>query len=107
MNNFSFAFNKYSLAVFLAWSGVLRPLSKTWAFESTNEGITIYSPFHKTLPRSNAFVNWISIRFYETGCMFHFLRGSMLRVGQLLNQQMKACVVYKGYIFFGLKWGGG
>ena len=25
-----------------------------------------YRPFHKTLPRSSAFVNWISVRFYET-----------------------------------------
>ena len=28
-----------------------------------------YRPFHKTLPRSSAFVNWISARFYETGCI--------------------------------------
>ena len=28
----------------------------------------IYLPFHKTLPRSSAFVNWISVRFYETAC---------------------------------------
>ena len=27
-----------------------------------------YCPFHKTLPRSSAFVNWISVRFYETDC---------------------------------------
>ena len=26
-----------------------------------------YRPFHKT--RSSAFVNWISVRFYETSCM--------------------------------------
>ena len=26
-------------------------------------------PFHKTLPRFNAFVYWISVRFYETGCI--------------------------------------
>ena len=31
-----------------------------------------YRPFHKTLPRSNAFVNWISVRFYETGCIRDF-----------------------------------
>ena len=24
--------------------------------------------FHKTLPKSNAFINWISVRFYETVC---------------------------------------
>ena len=27
-----------------------------------------YRPFHKTLPRSSAYVNWISVRFYKTGC---------------------------------------
>ena len=30
----------------------------------------IYRPFHKTLPRSSAFVNWTSVRFYETSCMY-------------------------------------
>ena len=29
----------------------------------------IISPFHRTLPRSSAFVNCISVRFYETGCI--------------------------------------
>ena len=24
-----------------------------------------YRPFHKTLPRTSAFVNWISVRFYD------------------------------------------
>ena len=28
-----------------------------------------YCPFHKTLSRFNALVNWISVRFYETGCI--------------------------------------
>ena len=28
-----------------------------------------HQPFHKTLPRSSLFVNWISARFYETGWM--------------------------------------
>ena len=27
-----------------------------------------YSIFHKTLSRFSAFLNWISVRFYETGC---------------------------------------
>ena len=27
-----------------------------------------YRPFHKNLPRSTAFVYWISVRFYETDC---------------------------------------
>ena len=29
-----------------------------------------YRPFHKTLPRSGSFVNWILVRFYKTGCMW-------------------------------------
>ena len=29
-----------------------------------------YQPFHKTLTRSSAFLNWISVKFYETGCMW-------------------------------------
>ena len=28
-----------------------------------------YRPFHETIPRSSAFVNWNSVRFYETGCI--------------------------------------
>ena len=28
-----------------------------------------YRPFHKTLPRSSAFINWISVSFYETDCI--------------------------------------
>ena len=27
----------------------------------------MYCPFHKTLPISSAFLNWISVRFYGTG----------------------------------------
>ena len=29
----------------------------------------IYRPFHKTLPRSRAVINQISVRFYETNCI--------------------------------------
>ena len=29
-------------------------------------GLFIYCPFHK--PNSSAFVNWLSVRFYETNC---------------------------------------
>ena len=32
-----------------------------------------YRPFHKTLPRSSAFVKWISVKFYETGCIKEFI----------------------------------
>ena len=28
----------------------------------------LYRLFHKTLPISSAFLNWISVRFYGTGC---------------------------------------
>ena len=55
---------------------------KKWSFEQnavldcfnyqivlkTEIVLLIYRQFHKTLPRSSAFVNWISVRFYETGC---------------------------------------
>ena len=27
----------------------------------------MYSPFHKTLPRSSFLMHWISVRFYEMG----------------------------------------
>ena len=30
--------------------------------------IYTYRPFHKTLPGSRSFINWISVRFYETDC---------------------------------------
>ena len=37
------------------------------------EEIKIYfilHPFHKTLPKSRAFINRISVRFYETDCLW-------------------------------------
>ena len=34
----------------------------------TNNFSLSYRPFHKTLPRSSTFVNWSSVRFYETDC---------------------------------------
>ena len=39
----------------------------------------MYRPFHKTLPRSSAFVNVISGRFYETGCSSNFFCQTSLR----------------------------
>ena len=38
----------------------------------------MYRPFHKNLPRSSAFVNWISARFYETDCILCILYGVKL-----------------------------
>ena len=32
-----------------------------------------YRPFHKTLPRSSAFVYWISVRFYETESIYIYV----------------------------------
>ena len=34
-------------------------------------GHSRYRPFLKTLPRSITFVNWISVRFYETCCIIN------------------------------------
>ena len=31
----------------------------------------IYRPFHKTLPKSTAFINRISVKFYETDCILY------------------------------------
>ena len=45
-----------------------------------------YRPFHKTLPRSSAFLNWISVRFYETDCMSSFTQyvvAIILSIGRL------------------------
>ena len=33
--------------------------------------LSVYRQFHKTLPRSSVFLNWISVRFYEMDCMYH------------------------------------
>ena len=41
-------------------------ISKTLALR---KNVFSYRPFHKTLPRYSAFVNWISVRFYEIDCM--------------------------------------
>ena len=37
----------------------------------------IYSPFHETLPRSSTFVNWISVRFYETDMRLGTITGTL------------------------------
>ena len=42
--------------------GLPRPYSK--------DASLIYSPFHKTLPRSSLEMHWISVRFYEIGFMY-------------------------------------
>ena len=44
----------------------------TSPFKKIQKVTDIYRPFHKTLPRSSAFVNRISVRFFETGCIVIF-----------------------------------
>ena len=43
--------------------------------ENNYETALTYRPFHKTLLRSSAFCKWISVRFYETGCIW--IRGAV------------------------------
>ena len=38
----------------------------------------LYTPFHETIPKSSAFVSWISVRFYETDCIIIYLQENML-----------------------------
>ena len=47
-----------------------------------------YRPFHKTLPRSSAFANWISVRFYETDCTWRekFKVNLIQWVDSIINQ---------------------
>ena len=42
----------------------------------------MYRPFHKTLSRSSAYINWISVRFYET-------------VLELLARNMNVSLIFK------------
>ena len=43
----------------------------TITFVLTSVRLISYRPFHKTLPRYSAYVNWISVRIYETGCRWN------------------------------------
>ena len=42
----------------------------------------MYRPFHKTLSRSSAYINWISVRFYET-------------ILELLARNMNVSLIFK------------
>ena len=66
-NFFEFQFffgskTKFQISLILSVMG-----DKKWRIPLI-KGSHMYRPFHKTLPRSIAFVNWISVRFYENGC---------------------------------------
>ena len=41
---------------------------------------------HKTLPRSSAFVNWTSVRFYETGCIIN------VQIYVILRKNIQNCL---------------
>ena len=43
-------------------SETLMKITIFWGFS------LIYRQFHKNFPRSSAFINWTSVRFYETDC---------------------------------------
>ena len=64
---------KYHKSLFLSFAPIEKPI---W--------YNMYRPFHKTLPRSSASVNRISVRFYKTGCMLsklYSLGCSFMRLG--------------------------
>ena len=61
---------------------------------SRNFFIQVYlsaRPFHKTLPRSRAFVNWISVRFYEKEYIFMFIGRRLFRLW---------CFFLKGFLLY-------
>ena len=61
--------NNCAMVYFTLSMYVLKCLSWFWGTRSCLSRKTFYyRPFHKTLPISSTFVNWISGRFYETGC---------------------------------------
>ena len=51
--------------------------------------IPLYRPFHKTLPISCEFVNWISVRFYETGC----IKNNKTFISRVLSKLLRALKV--------------
>ena len=60
--------------------------------------IFVYHPFHNTLPRSSAFVKWISVRFYEADCS----TSNVLKISQkmytnirLLMRELKITLVFR------------
>ena len=48
----------------------------------------IYRQFHKTLPRSSAFVNWISVRFYEIDCIMIYMNFRFRQIGSVHKIQI-------------------
>ena len=55
----------------------------------------MYRPFHKTLHRSNASVNWMSVRFYETDCIQVF---SWIFFRTQKNQSIFLESLHSGYL---------
>ena len=57
-----------------------------------------YRPFHKTLLRPSAFVNWILVRFYETGCSKKFTDNEhsfVLGKGSWILQTLPWCLILR------------
>ena len=52
----------------------------------------MFCPFHKTLPRTSAFINWISVRFYETDCT-SFVKNNFLSN----HQENLENIIYRGF----------
>ena len=78
----------------------------------------IYSPFHKTLPRSSLKMHWISVRFYEIGVSIYveFYRLHMAFSGAPppLLHIIFVCYSFIGYkvyspflTYMSINWGGG
>ena len=55
----------YNWSVLFAFTNVLNYPSYLKLYLAIYQ---VYRLFHKTLPKSCAFINWISVRFYETDC---------------------------------------
>ena len=70
INPFFFSFHKdYSLIVLTDLTVIFIVVDVTGGFTLNIRTVLVYSQFHKTLPRSSVQMYWISVRFYETGCI--------------------------------------
>ena len=55
-------------------SHALSPLKQGREWSPLSVFSLTYSPFHKNLPKSCLQMNWIPVRFYETGDIIPFVR---------------------------------
>ena len=59
----------------------------------------ILSPFHKTLPSSSAFVNWISVRFYKMYCILILFLRIKVRPPRI-KEQFRMILINRWFNFF-------